>query len=110
MSSPAIQSALQQMQSLATQAAHGPETKGQHVSTAVGQGGFADELYASIERINQSQQAASAKVTAFQMGDPEVALNDVMVDKQKASVAFQMGLQVRNRLVTAYKDVMNMQV
>ena len=39
-----------------------------------------------------------------------IELNDVMVDMQKASVAFQMGMQVRNRLVTAYRDVMNMQV
>ena len=109
MSTPAIQSAMAQMQSLATQAA-GTQHKGQHLSTAVGQGGFANELQASIQRINRLQQTASAKATAFQSGDPDVALNDVMVDMQKASVAFQMGVQVRNRLVTAYKDVMNMQV
>ncbi|QJQ94394.1 MULTISPECIES: flagellar hook-basal body complex protein FliE [Halomonadaceae] len=109
MSTPAIQSALSQMHALATQAG-GLQPKGQHLSTAVGQGGFASELQSSIQRINRLQQAASAKATAFQSGDPDVALNDVMVDMQKASVAFQMGVQVRNRLVTAYKDVMNMQV
>lgn len=109
MSTPAIQSAIQQMQSLASQAT-GSSVKGQQLSTAVGQGGFANELHASIQRINRLQQAAGAKATAFQSGDPNVALNDVMVDSQKASVAFQMGVQVRNRLVTAYKDVMNMQV
>lgn len=109
MSSPAIQSALAQMQSLATQA--GSQVgKGQQVSTQVGQGGFAGELQASIQRINRLQQASSAKAMAFQAGDPNVELNDVMVDMQKSSVAFQMGLQVRNRLVSAYKDVMNMQV
>ncbi|MCE8014801.1 flagellar hook-basal body complex protein FliE [Halomonas sp. MCCC 1A17488] len=109
MSSPAIQSALAQMQTLATQAG-GQAGKGQQVSTQVGQGGFAGELQASIQRINRLQQASAAKTMAFQAGDPNVELNDVMVDMQKASVAFQMGLQVRNRLVTAYKDVMNMQV
>ncbi|MFC3285191.1 flagellar hook-basal body complex protein FliE [Litchfieldella rifensis] len=109
MSSPAIQSALSQMQALASQAA-GAQAKGQQLSTAVGQGGFANELQASIQRINQLKQTASAQAAAFQAGDPDVALNDVMVDSQKASVAFQMGVQVRNRLVTAYKDVMNMQV
>ncbi len=109
MSSPAIQSALAQMQTLATQAS-GQAAKGQQVSTQVGQGGFAGELQASIQRINRLQQASGAKAMAFQAGDPNVELNDVMVDMQKASVAFQMGLQVRNRLVTAYKDVMNMQV
>ncbi|MBE0489187.1 MAG: flagellar hook-basal body complex protein FliE [Halomonas sp.] len=109
MSSPAIQSALAQMQSLASQAA-GQASKGQQVSTQVGAGGFAGELQASIQRINRLQQAAAAKAEAFQAGDPGVELNDLMVDMQKASVAFQMGTQVRNRLVSAYRDVMNMQV
>ncbi|WAM55738.1 flagellar hook-basal body complex protein FliE [Vreelandella venusta] len=108
MSSPAIQSTLQQMQGLATQAAQ--PIKGENIATAVGQGSFGSELQASIQRINRLQQAANAKATAFQAGEPNVELNDVMVDMQKASVAFQMGLQVRNRLVTAYRDVMNMQV
>ncbi|CAH1042574.1 flagellar hook-basal body complex protein FliE [Halomonas sp. XH26] len=108
MSSPAIQSALQQMQGLATQAAQ--PIKGEHIATAVGQGSFGSELQASIQRINRLQQAANTKATAFQAGEPNVELSDVMVDMQKASVAFQMGLQVRNRLVTAYRDVMNMQV
>ncbi|WP_192036511.1 flagellar hook-basal body complex protein FliE [Halomonas sp. YLGW01] len=109
MSAPPIQSALQQMQTLASQAS-GQAQKGTQLSTAVGQGGFADELHASVQRINRLQQASASKARAFQAGDPDVALNDVMVDMQKASVAFQMGVQVRNRLVTAYKDVMNMQV
>ncbi|MCG7598642.1 flagellar hook-basal body complex protein FliE [Halomonas sp. McH1-25] len=109
MTTPAIQSALSQMQTLATQAA-GQAAKGQHVATAVGQGGFANELQSSIQRINRLQQTANAKLDAFQSGEPGVALNDVMVDMQKASVGFQMGLQTRNRLVTAYKDIMNMQV
>lgn len=108
MSSPAIQSALQQMQGLASQAAQ--PMKGEHIATAVGQGSFGSELQASIQRINRLQQAANAKSMAFQAGEPNIELNDVMVDMQKASVAFQMGLQVRNRLVTAYRDVMNMQV
>src|SRR5690554_769241 len=109
MSTPAIQSALAQMQAVATQAGS-QVAKGQHVSTQVGSGGFAGELQASIRRINQLQQASNSQAMAFQAGDPNVELNDVMVDMQKASVAFQMGLQVRNRLVSAYRDVMNMQV
>ncbi|KAF0808649.1 flagellar hook-basal body complex protein (FliE) [Alcanivorax sp. S71-1-4] len=107
MSTPEIQSALQQIQQLATQAAGG---RGQQLSTVVGGGGFAGELHASLQRINQLQARSSRQAAAFQAGAPEVALHDVMVDMQKASVAFQMGVQVRNRLVSAYKDVMNMQV
>jgi flagellar hook-basal body complex protein FliE len=56
------------------------------------------------------QQAATGEAQAFQAGKPGVALYDVMIDTQEASLAFQMGVQVRNRLVNAYKEVMNMQV
>ncbi len=108
MSTPAIQSALQQLQSLATQAA-GSAAQGQ-AATSAASSAFGGELQAAIQRINRLQQTASARGEAFQSGDPSVALNDVMVDMQKASVAFQMGMQVRNRLVSAYKEVMNMQV
>ncbi|MGQ7262331.1 flagellar hook-basal body complex protein FliE [Vreelandella sp. V005] len=110
MSTPAIQAALQQMQGLATQAASTQPLNGAQASTAVGHGGFGGELQASIQRINRLQQAANSQAMAFQAGDPNLQLNDVMVDMQKSSVAFQMGLQVRNRLVSAYRDVMNMQV
>ena len=43
-------------------------------------------------------------------GLPGVALNDVMTDLQKSSVSLQMGIQVRNKLVTAYQEMMSMQV
>ena len=109
MSTPAIQSALQQMQGLATQAS-GQSMQGGASSQAVGHGSFGGELQASIQRINQLKLAANDKAMAFQAGDPDLELGDVMVDMQKASVASQMGLQVRNRLVSAYRDVMNMQV
>ena len=50
------------------------------------------------------------QATAMTLGEPGVALNDVMADLQKASVSLQMGLQVRNKLVSAYQEVMGMQV
>lgn len=109
MSSPAIQSALQQMQSLAHQANQLPNNDSQMAAT-VGRGSFGGELQASIQRINQLQKHAASQAMAFQEGETDLALNQVMADMQKASIAFQMGTQVRNRLVTAYKDVMNMQV
>jgi flagellar hook-basal body complex protein FliE len=46
----------------------------------------------------------------FTLGEPGVALNDVMTDLQKSSISLQMGVQVRNKLVSAYQDIMNMQV
>lgn len=108
MSIPSIQSVLQEMQSLSTAAA-----KGGRIDVAVGapdKGGFASELQASLSRINDMQAKARAQANAFQAGDPSVSLHDVMIDNQKASLAFQMGVQVRNRLISAYKDIMNMQV
>lgn len=108
MSTPAIQSALQQLQSLATQAA-GSAAQGQ-AATSAASSAFGGELQAAIQRINRLQQAASARGEAFQAGDPNVALNDVMVDMQKANIGFQFGLQVRNKLVSAYTDLMQISV
>ncbi|MBI6882540.1 flagellar hook-basal body complex protein FliE [Pseudomonas putida] len=104
----ALQNTLQTMQSVATQAA-GVKATGTMVQSA-GESGFAGELRDSIRRINEAQAGSAAKAKAFQLGDPTVALNDVMVDMQKAGIQFQMGVQVRNKLVTAYKEVMNMAV
>lgn len=106
MNTSALQSALQQLNLLAAQSTGSPAQGVQ----GSGLGGFSGELQASLKRINQLQGTATQQANAFQAGDPAVALNDVMVDMQKASVGFQMGVQVRNRLVTAYKDVMAMQV
>ncbi|WP_323846723.1 flagellar hook-basal body complex protein FliE [Microbulbifer magnicolonia] len=105
MTSPGIDSVLAQMHSLAGEAAGGDK----RVDLAVG-GGFADALRDSLERISQLQNLSGDMSRAFQSGEPGVALHDVMIAGQKASIAFEMGVQVRNRLVTAYKDIMNMQV
>lgn len=109
MSVPAIQSALQQLQVLASQATGQPAGAAQAAEVA-GQGGFAAELRASVRRIEALQETAGSKAIALQTGEPGVELADVMLDMQKANIAFQMGVQVRNRLLNAYKDVMNMQV
>ncbi|QGA49609.1 MULTISPECIES: flagellar hook-basal body complex protein FliE [Pseudomonas] len=106
MNSSALTNALQQLTSLAEQA----EGASPRNLTSVSSSGFAGELQASLQRINQLQQTATSQSNAFQAGSAAVSLSDVMADSQKASIAFQMGVQVRNRLLTAYKDVMSMQV
>ena len=105
MVSPVGKSALQQLQSMAAEASGGVRESRQ-LSTRVGEGGFAEELRSSIVKINQLQQQATATFA----GEAGVNLHEVMLDKQKASIAFQAGVQVRNRLVTAYKEIMNMQI
>lgn len=72
--------------------------------------GFGDMFQQAIGSVNNTQQQASSLATSFEQGDPGVSLAQVMVASQKASVSFQALTQVRNRLVEAYKDVMNMPV
>lgn len=97
----AINTGVQALQSLAAQA------QGKAAPSAQQTGSFANELQSSIRKINNLQQESASKVKRFQLGDPTVELNDVMVDMQKAGLAFQMGTQVRNKLVSAYKEIMN---
>jgi len=71
---------------------------------------FAALLSKGIDQVNQTEQRAGQLATAFQRGDPGVELPQVMLEAQKASVSFRALTEVRNRLVTAYQEIMNMQV
>lgn len=71
---------------------------------------FADALKASLDQISSAQSSAQKLGQRFSMGDDSVNLSDVMISQQKASIAFQATVQVRNKLVSAYHDIMNMQV
>ncbi|HHJ39871.1 MAG: flagellar hook-basal body protein FliE [Methylothermaceae bacteria B42] len=71
---------------------------------------FADLLKNSIETVNETQKQAGNLAKAFEAGESEASLAEVMVSLQKASVSFQAMVQVRNKLVEAYKDIMNMQM
>lgn len=64
----------------------------------------------AIDNVNKLQQQAGALQTRVEMGDKSVSLVQAMVASQKASIAFQATVQVRNRLVSAYQDIMNMPV
>ena len=106
MSISAIESVLQQMRVTALNTGIGPSAGAAAPAEA---GGFAAELKRSLANISGAQQSAYAQAESFELGKPGVALNDVMVDLQKANVAFQTGVQVRNRLVSAYQEIMGMQ-
>lgn len=106
MSTVNMQGMIEQMRALATQAGVGTPSP----SSTKGTAGFGQALRASMERINDLQQTARVEAADFQAGKPGIALHDVMIDTQEANLAFQMGVQMRNRLVGAYKEVMNMQV
>jgi flagellar hook-basal body complex protein FliE len=72
--------------------------------------GFAQLLKQGIDSVNSSQQSADALASAWEKGTPGVDLARVMIETQKASVSFQALTQVRNRLISAYQDIMNMPI
>jgi flagellar hook-basal body complex protein FliE len=71
---------------------------------------FAGLLQESVSKVNEIQQTAGNLATAFEMEDPKVDLAQVMIAKEKSSLAFQALTQVRNKLISAYQEIMNMPV
>ncbi len=106
-----IATAVQQIQSMAAEAAG---QKPADMTTIAGSGAaggtFATMLEGSLKKISARQGAAESEGQAFELGAPNVSLNDVMVDGQKANIAFQEAVEVRNKLVTAYTTIMQMSV
>ncbi|MGI1677430.1 MAG: flagellar hook-basal body complex protein FliE [Cellvibrionaceae bacterium] len=71
---------------------------------------FGDLFTQAIDKVNDVQKTSAGLAKAYEQGDPNVDITDVMVASQKSSVSFQAMLQVRNKLVDAYRDVMNMPI
>ncbi len=71
---------------------------------------FSDALKAQLENVSKTQVQADQMGERFAAGDDKVSLSDTMIAMQKASISFQATVQVRNKLVSAYHDIMNMQV
>jgi len=71
---------------------------------------FGELMEQAIDKVNETQKTSGALQKAYETGDPKVDITDVMVASQKASVSFQAAVQVRNKLLEAYKDIMNMPV
>lgn len=73
-------------------------------------GNFAALLEASLNQVNATQQDARGLARAFEQGAPNVNIEDVIIQLQKADVSFQTMVQVRNKLVEAYQQIMNLPV
>lgn len=71
--------------------------------------GFAERLSASMQSVADAQNDAAEMRRAYEMGE-ENDLSKVMVSQQVSSLGFQLALNVRNKALTAYKDIMNMPV
>ncbi len=85
---------------------------GKSAATADTVGGtdFSQALKSAIDQVSQAQKSAQQMTQDFASGGDNVNLQDVMMNLQKASLSFQQMVQVRNKLVTAYNNIMNMQV
>ena len=71
---------------------------------------FKSMLKDSIDSVSNSQQTASSLKQAFEQGDPDTGLTEVMLHMQKADLSFRAMTEVRNKLVNAYQEIMNMPV
>ena len=71
---------------------------------------FGDMLQTAIESVNTSQQPSGKMQTAYQRGDEDVSITEVMINMQKAEVSFKALNEVRNKVVDAYQEVMRMSV
>ena len=109
METKALDQVLAQLRGAAARAGINGET----TSAAVAGGkttDFAGVLKASLNHVNERQQQATNLARDFELGVPGASLQDVMVSIQKANISFQQTVQVRNRMVSAYHEIMNMQV
>jgi len=77
---------------------------------AVEGGGFAAAMSQALKSVSAQQTEAQSLQREVQLDNPTVSLEQTMIAMQKGQLGFQAALQVRNQLVRAYTDVMNMQV
>lgn len=107
--SDAIASVLSQIRSLQTRIGE-PAAPVQGTQASTSTVGFAETLQKAAATVNNSQLESSRLKTAFEFGDPKVDLVRVMIASQEAQIGFRATVEVRNKLVQAYQDVMNMPV
>jgi flagellar hook-basal body complex protein FliE len=114
-----IQSMLQTLRSYQSQAAGGVDTDGNKVGGGLnglngsqgpqGPAGFGDLIRQTVDKVNANQMQASKISSAYERGEG-VPLTDVVLSMQKSSLSFEATLQVRNKVLKAYEDILNMPV
>ena len=102
-------SLLQQMQSLqgemAPTGAIAPQTRSVNNTSGAD---FSNLLAQAVGHVSDLQSTAGDLATRLDMGDTTVSLSDTVIAREKAGVAFEATVQVRNKLVDAYKEIMSM--
>ena len=102
-----VEHMVNQLRAVAAQAAGSPASS---ATGAVSGQDFAALLKSAVDEVNSAQMDAKQLSRQFELGDADVNLQDVVLSLQKASLSFQTMVQVRNKLVSAYQEIMNMQV
>lgn len=102
-----VLSALSSINSLSeTSSAADPSPTGPSASAA----NFSDALQSALNRVDDAINTATQKAKAFASGDQQVSLSDVMISLEQANLALQAAAAVRNKVVAAYTNIMNMPV
>ncbi|HAZ7571840.1 flagellar hook-basal body complex protein FliE [Legionella sp. PATHC032] len=95
---------MNQMKTLAAQA------EGIKLDSGLNHVSFSSVFQQALNQVSELSQTADSLKTRFEMGDPNVSLGEVMIASQKSNLGFEATLRVRNKLVQAYQDIMNMPV
>lgn len=87
-----------------------PTSMTQAAAKTAGPSGFGEVFSKALENVSNQQNQADELQRRFQLNDPEVSIEQTMMATQTASISFQALIQVRNKFVAAYQDIMNMPV
>jgi len=107
----ALRQSILQRNSALQDATKAAAAAGNGAAAPTGAGGvdFADAMRSAIQGVNKLQTSSSEASAAFERGDT-TDIAAVMLTRQQASIGFETTLQVRNKLLSAYKDIMSMPV
>ncbi len=103
------QSLFSEMQAMARQVS-GDVSAAPTMQTNPSSQNFADMLKGALDTVNGMQLESKDLQQRFEAGDPNLSLADVMITKEKSGIAFEATVQVRNKVLEAYKQIMNMPV
>jgi len=101
---------LSQLRTAQALAGRKPEAKSATPEAGAVKADFSTLLKDSLNQVAKSQNDAVQLSKAFSVGDPNTNLQDVMIAMQKSTISFQQAIQVRNKLVQAYQEIMNLSV
>ena len=104
-----IQSMMETLRAYQTQSASNTSATPETSTAKVDQTSFFDSVKSALDKVNDADRKADAMAEAYDRGE-EVPLTEVVLSMQKASLAFEATLQVRNKVMKAYEEIMNMPV